>query len=89
MADGRNPAPESWRIVVFTNIPGGIVYSLVDEVVRPLGHRVVAVVTTPGPKRRRSPAYWRLSRPSRLGSTSSSQTIPSGGPQCWLRCGPI
>jgi methionyl-tRNA formyltransferase len=57
MADGQSPAPESWRIVVFTNIPGGMVYSLVDEVARPLGHRVVGVVTSPGPKRRRSPAY--------------------------------
>lgn len=57
MADGPNPAPESWRIVVFTNIPGGVIYSLVDEVVRPLGHRVVGVVTSPGPKRRRSPTY--------------------------------
>jgi methionyl-tRNA formyltransferase len=57
MADGQTPAPESWRIVVFTNIPGGVIYSLVDAVVRPLGHRVVGVVTSPGPKRRRSPAY--------------------------------
>jgi methionyl-tRNA formyltransferase len=57
MADGQTPAPEPWRIVVFTNIPGGIVYSLVNEVARSLGHRVVGVVTTPGPKRRRSPAY--------------------------------
>ena len=52
-----DPAPESWRIVVFTNMPGGMIYSLVDEVVRPLGHRVVGVVTSPGPKRRRSPTY--------------------------------
>ncbi|MCC2628111.1 MAG: methionyl-tRNA formyltransferase [Thermomicrobiales bacterium] len=57
MADGQTPAPESWRILVFTNIPGGVIYSLVDAVVRPLGHRVVGVVTSPGPKRRRSPAY--------------------------------
>jgi len=57
MADGQTPAPESWRIVVFTNIPGGVIYSLVDEIVRPLGHRVVGVVTSPGPKRRRSPTY--------------------------------
>src|SRR5829696_37227 len=57
MADGVNPAPGSWRIVVFTNMPGGVIYSLVDQVVRPLGHRVVGVVTSPGPKRRRSPAY--------------------------------
>src|SRR3712207_1964606 len=57
MADGPDPAPESWRVVVFTNMPGGMVYSLVDEIVRPLGHRVVGVVTSPGPKRRRSPTY--------------------------------
>jgi methionyl-tRNA formyltransferase len=57
MADGPGPAPESWRIVVFTNMPGGMIYSLVDEVVRPLGHRLVGVVTSPGPKRRRSPTY--------------------------------
>jgi methionyl-tRNA formyltransferase len=57
MADEPNPAPESWRIVVFTNMPGGMIYSLVNEVVRPLGHRIVGVVTSPGPKRRRSPTY--------------------------------
>jgi methionyl-tRNA formyltransferase len=57
MADGQIPAPESWRIAVFTNIPGGVIYSLVNEVVRPLGHLVVGVVTSPGPKRRRSPTY--------------------------------
>jgi methionyl-tRNA formyltransferase len=57
MADAPNPAPAPWRVVVFTNIPGGVIYALVEEVVRPLGHRVVGVVTTPGPKRRRSPAY--------------------------------
>jgi methionyl-tRNA formyltransferase len=57
MADGLSTAPESWRVVVFTNMPGGMVYSLVDEIVRPLGHRVVGVVTSPGPKRRRSPTY--------------------------------
>jgi methionyl-tRNA formyltransferase len=57
VADGQSPASESWRIVVFTNMPGGFVYSLVDQVVRPLGHRIVGVVTSPGPKRRRSSAY--------------------------------
>lgn len=57
MADGLGQAPESWRVVVFTNIPGGVIYSLVDQIVRPLGHRVVGVVTSPGPKRRRSPSY--------------------------------
>jgi methionyl-tRNA formyltransferase len=57
MADLPDPAPESWRIVVFTNMPGGMIYSLVNEIVRSLGHRVVGVVTSPGPKRRRSPTY--------------------------------
>lgn len=57
MDGSQSHTPESWRIVVFTNIPGGAVYTLVAEVVRPLGHRVVGVVTSPGPKRRRSPTY--------------------------------
>jgi methionyl-tRNA formyltransferase len=57
MVDERAPGPESWRIVVFTNMPGGFIYTLVDQVARSLGHRVVGVVTTPGPKRRRSPTY--------------------------------
>jgi methionyl-tRNA formyltransferase len=57
MVEAGGAARESWRIVVFTNMPGGIVYSLVDQVVRPIGHRVVGVVTSPGPKRRRSPTY--------------------------------
>jgi methionyl-tRNA formyltransferase len=57
MADGFNPAPESWRVVVFTNIPRGTVYTLVNEVLRSRGHRVVGVVTSPGPKRRRSSSH--------------------------------
>ncbi len=47
----------TWRVVVFTNIPGGMIYAMVDETLRPLGHRVVGVVTSPGPLRRRSSAY--------------------------------
>jgi methionyl-tRNA formyltransferase len=46
-----------WRVVVFTNVPNGVVYHLVDQVVRPLGHRIVAIVTSAGPKRRRSTSY--------------------------------
>jgi methionyl-tRNA formyltransferase len=57
MADGLDPASESWRVVVFTNIPGGAVYTLVNEVLRSRGHRVVGVITSPGPKRRRSSSY--------------------------------
>jgi methionyl-tRNA formyltransferase len=47
----------AWRVVVFTNIPGGGVYHMTEEVLQPLGHRVVGVVTTPGPPRRRSTDY--------------------------------
>lgn len=57
MADDQKSAPDSWRIVVFTNMPGGFIFTLVDQVARSLGHRVVGVVTTPGPKRRRSSTY--------------------------------
>jgi len=57
MAEGQDTGSESWRVVVFTNMPGGMIFTLVDQVTRALGHRVVGVVTTPGPKRRRSPTY--------------------------------
>lgn len=48
---------ERWRVVVFTNLPNGVVYHLAEEVLRPLGHRIVGVVTTPGPRRNRSTDY--------------------------------
>jgi len=46
-----------WRIVVLTNIAGGAVYKIVDSVASTRGHRVVGVVTTPGPPKRRDGAY--------------------------------
>lgn len=57
MEDEDVPVGASWRIVVFTNMPGGFVYTLVNQVAREMGHRVVGVVTTPGPQRRRSATY--------------------------------
>ena len=59
MKDQDHPVaePESWRVVVFTTLPGGVAYTQLDEVVHRLGHAIVGVVTTPGPKRRRSRAY--------------------------------
>ena len=57
MAEGTGASQDRWRVVLFTNLPGGMAYRLVEDVLRPLGHRIVGVVTSPGPKRRRSPAY--------------------------------
>ena len=55
--DETNGAGERWRVVVFTNLPGGVVYRQMDELLRRLGHPIVGVVTTPGPRRRRSRGY--------------------------------
>ena len=52
-----NAASDAWRVVVITMIPGGAVYTMVDEVLRPLGHRVVGVLTSPGPAPRRNTSY--------------------------------
>jgi len=57
MADNGEPGPDPWRVAVFTVVPGGAVYRLVAAALQPLGHRVVGVVTSPGPARRRSPVY--------------------------------
>jgi methionyl-tRNA formyltransferase len=44
-------------VVVFTVIPGGAVYHDAESVLTAMGHHIVGVVTTPGPKRRRSATY--------------------------------
>jgi methionyl-tRNA formyltransferase len=45
---------ESWRVVVCTTSGEGGAYAFLDEFLRSLGHRIVGVVTTPGPRARRS-----------------------------------
>jgi methionyl-tRNA formyltransferase len=58
MATTPADAPvDSWRVVIFTNVPQGVVYHLVAETLAPLGHRIVGVVTSPGPPKRRSTSY--------------------------------
>ena len=56
MADTSVRDPAGWRLVVFTTLPGGKAYAFVDEIVRPLGHRIVGVVAAPEPHRRRRAA---------------------------------
>jgi len=48
---------ESWRIVVFSVLPDGLFCDFVKQAAESLGHRLVAVVTSPGPKRRRNTDY--------------------------------
>jgi methionyl-tRNA formyltransferase len=46
-----------WRVIVITNLAGGLVYRLAEDVLRTMGHRIVGVLTTPGPTRRRNTGY--------------------------------
>lgn len=48
---------EAWRVVVFTTIQDGLVYQMIEQILQPLGHQIVGVVTTPGPPARRSSDY--------------------------------
>jgi methionyl-tRNA formyltransferase len=53
----RTSPTTSWRVVLFTDIPGAMAYHLVSDSILSLGHRIVGVVTTPGPKSRRTMDY--------------------------------
>jgi methionyl-tRNA formyltransferase len=58
MPESRNSSEdEHWRVVVLSNIQGGLVYHLVADVLRPLGHTIVGVVTSPGSRLGHDPAY--------------------------------
>jgi methionyl-tRNA formyltransferase len=65
--------------VVFTNIQDGIVYRMLEEPLRSLGHRIVAVVTSPGPPKRRDSAY--LSVVEAL--PSNVEMLVSNRPSSW------
>src|SRR3954451_22768566 len=56
MSGGGEPRAESWRVVHFTDF-GGQIVPVVQDVLGAHGHRLVGVVTGPGPKRRRSDDY--------------------------------
>ncbi|HET7094494.1 MAG TPA: formyltransferase family protein [Thermomicrobiales bacterium] len=70
---------ESWRVVVFSVLPARLVYLMLDELLRSLGHRIVGVVTSPGPKRRRSDAYLDVVVAARPGV----DVIVSNHPEHW------
>jgi methionyl-tRNA formyltransferase len=75
----ERPAAAGWRVVVFTVIPGGAVYHRADAVLSAMGHRIVGVVTTPGPKRRRSAAYLEVVAAVRPGV----DVLVSNHPERW------
>ena len=56
MDDSGEPRAASWRVVLFTDL-GGQVVPLLHGLIGAHGHRLVGVVTGPGPKRRRSDVY--------------------------------
>jgi methionyl-tRNA formyltransferase len=61
MDDGVEPRAASWRVVHFTDLGGQIVPLVLGELERH-GHRLVGVVTGPGPRRRRNDAYLEVVR---------------------------
>ncbi|HWV23955.1 MAG TPA: methionyl-tRNA formyltransferase [Thermomicrobiales bacterium] len=74
---GDESETSSWRVVVFTMIADGMVYRLVEQLLEPFGHRVVGVVTTPGPKLRRSDDYLSVVGAVRPGVDVIVSTHPS------------
>jgi methionyl-tRNA formyltransferase len=72
-------ADASWRVVVFTVLPPQLVYLMLDDLLGSLGHRIVGVVTSPGPKRRRSGAYLGVIAAARPGV----DVIVSNHPERW------
>jgi methionyl-tRNA formyltransferase len=75
----RGAAADWWRVVVFSVLPARFVYSMLDELLGSLGHRIVGVVTSPGPKRRRSDAYLDVVAHARPGV----DVIVSNHPERW------
>ncbi|HZP21590.1 MAG TPA: formyltransferase family protein, partial [Bauldia sp.] len=72
-------AAESWRVVLFSVMPPRIAYLMLDELLSEFGHRIVGIVTSPGPKRRRSDAYLDVVAAARPGV----DVIVSNHPERW------
>jgi methionyl-tRNA formyltransferase len=70
--------PKSWRVILFTDTAGFVVHAI-DGVLKQAGHRLVAVVTSPGPKQRRSNAYQEIVAATRPGV----DVLVSNHPERW------
>lgn len=71
------PTPTPWRIVYFTVTPESV--PLVDDFARANGHRLVAIVTTRGPRRRRTTAPLGVVQAARPGV----DVLVSNHPERW------
>jgi methionyl-tRNA formyltransferase len=68
-----------WRTVVFTGSAGA--YQFLDGLLNALGHRVVGVVTAPGPRDRRSDEFVNVAAVA----ADSAEVIVSNRPKRWER----
>ena len=62
MSDGGEPRAAPWRVVVFTDFGPGQFVPQVHPLLTAHGHRLVGVVTGPGPKKRHSDDYLEVVR---------------------------
>ncbi|HUG13647.1 MAG TPA: methionyl-tRNA formyltransferase [Thermomicrobiales bacterium] len=67
-------AQDSLRVVVVSTLPR--VVAGLDQMLTAMGHRIVAVVTTPGPARRRSSTYLQVVRDVPVGVDTLITTRP-------------
>ncbi len=72
-------APTAQRIVLFTREPEGNFYQAAQEAIRNCGHRLVCVVTSAGPRTRRTDRYLEIVSQTPL----STDVIISNFPSHW------
>lgn len=60
-------AREGWRVILFMRSPLWDLYQRLDGMLTTMGHRLVGVVTSPGPKSRRTTAYLEVVAQTRPG----------------------
>ena len=68
-----------WRVVYFTREPIGGAYQRMDSMLTAMGHRLVGVVTSQGPKQRRTTGYLDVVAQTR----PSVDVLVSNHPERW------
>jgi methionyl-tRNA formyltransferase len=75
----QSVAPDPLRIVLFVREPGGTLYQRIQDVLRQSGHRVVGVLTSAGPRARRTDRYLEVVAQTPL----SADVFVSNFPERW------